>query len=273
MSGTPDLAPGAASLLEAEPRLGRAVGRRKAAAIGGRPILPVLSVMPGPWNPPAASQLGAGTIALAVLDGLLTGEGAPVLGPGDMIAPWGSAWVVATPVRLAVIGSAYLEPLRPWPGALERVRARAVAPKAIHGPPTGTLEERLAALLWWVALRWGTIQGAGVTLPPSVDLRAVSLLLDAEETPTALALAALRDDGVGTTRGGAMWLASGSRRPGRVPGRRDALRARAAVQVALARATCADSVELCDDLDLVLRRRDDLRRARGPAQSASVVER
>ena len=182
MSAPPDLAPSAASLLEAEPRLAHALGRREAAAIGQRPILPVLRVAPGPWNPPAAAQLGPGTIALAVLDGLLTGDGSPVHGPGDMLAPWGSAWVAATPVRLAVIGSAYLEPLQSWPAVLERIRTRAVVPNASLGLPAGTLEERLAALLWRVALRWGEVQGAGLTLPPILDLRALSLLLGAEET-------------------------------------------------------------------------------------------
>ena len=125
MSAVPGLADRAASLLEADPWLGRMLGRRDAAAVGHRAILPVLSVEDGPWAPPEPASLGTGTVALAVLDGLLVTADRELTGPGDVIEPWGAPWIACTPVRLAVIGRSYLEALRPWPAVADRVRARA----------------------------------------------------------------------------------------------------------------------------------------------------
>jgi hypothetical protein len=250
---------GAASLLDADPGVARAIGRDNAAAIGHRPILPVLAASAGAWTPPTAARLGPQTLALAVLDGLLLEDATSLHGPGDMIAPWGSTWVAATRVRLAVIGSAYLEPLRPWPAIAHRVHARAAAPTVTVPPPGDSVQRRLAALLWSLALRWGSFHHTALVLPSAVDLRALRLLLDVDEAQAAGALTALRDDGVVECRERSLWLSAGTER---TFSRRDTLRARAALQVALARRHCDDSADLCDALELVLRRHDDLRGAR-----------
>ncbi len=260
MAATLDIADRAATLAEADPGLVRAVGRRNAAGFAHRRILPVLAVAPGAWTPPAAGRLGRGTFALAVLDGLITEQDGGLQGPGDMIVPWGSHWVACTPVRLAVIGSDYLEPLSRWPAAQRRVRARLTAPPSGGRLEVGGLDERLLALLWWIALRWGSPREAGLALPPGLDERALSLLLDTRQANITLALAALRERGVGAARDGAIWLAAGPDSEARSPRRGEALRARAAVQLALARAACEDCADLCDDLDLALGRRAALRR-------------
>ncbi len=124
MGAVPGLADGGASLLDADPGLMRVIGRRTAAGFVHRRVLPVLSVVPGSWTPPAAARCGPETFALAVLDGLLTTEHRALKGPGDMIAPWGSDWVACTPVRLAVIGRAYLDAVARWPAMQQRVRSR-----------------------------------------------------------------------------------------------------------------------------------------------------
>ena len=78
----------------------------------------------------------------------------------------------------------------------------------------------------------------------------------------ALTLATLRKDGLGETRDGSMWLPSGREHGAGSRARRDALRSRAALQLALARAALDDCAALCDEIDLTLRRRDDLRAGR-----------
>ncbi len=129
MSAPPGLTDAAATLLQADPALARAVGARAATEIGHRAILPVLAVPAGRWDPPAAAHLGTGTVAFVVLDGLLVREAAlrDVLGPEDVLEPWddGTRWTACTPVRLAVIGARFVEALRPWPGATARLLARA----------------------------------------------------------------------------------------------------------------------------------------------------
>ncbi len=246
-------------MLDVDPGLMRVIGRRAAAGFVRRRILPVLSVAPGSWAPPAAARCGPDTFALAVLDGLLMTQSRAVKGPGDMIAPGGSDWVAGTPVRLAVIGRAYLEPLARWPAIQERVGSRLTPSPSRASADTRTLDERAVALLWKIALRWGSVREAGIALPRILDTRALSLLLDVSEVEVALALDALRDRGVGATRDGTLWLAASPDTGAGKPTRHDALRSRAAVALALARAACADSAQLCLDLDLVIARRDALR--------------
>src|SRR5215212_8973042 len=111
MRGHAALVDSRATLLEADPGLGRLVGVRGAASIGHRPILPVLDVAVGPWIPPRRAGLGPGAVRLTVLDGLLT-DGATVLGPGDPLEPWTRrSWTACTAVRAAVIGDAYADAL------------------------------------------------------------------------------------------------------------------------------------------------------------------
>jgi hypothetical protein len=236
-----------ATLLEADPRLGRIVGVREAAAIGHRPILPILDVATGPWSPPLRDGLGAGAVRLTVLDGLLT-DGARLLGPGDGFAPWaGGSWTACTAVRAAVIGDAYATALREWPAA-------AAWPGEGSGtliPSGGALEDRLLELLWRIALRWGAPAARGVALPGALDLLALHHILGVPETRLAIAFAGLGERGT-TIRNGLSWLLLTERQD---QARRDALLAAAATQLARARAARDDCLVLCELVELELARR------------------
>jgi hypothetical protein len=247
MSGRAALVDSCATLLEADPRLGRFVGLHEATSIGHRPILPVLNVETGPWTPPEPNGLGPGTIRLTVLDGLLT-DGATVLGPGDGLEPWtGGSWTACTAVRLAVIGDAYAHALREWPAAAV-TRGEGSGARV---PTAGELEDRLLDLLWRIALRWGVPAARGVALPRALDLLAVHHILGVPETRLALAFAGLRDRGA-TIRNGVSWLLL-TRREGEA--RRDALLGAAAQQLGLARAARDECLALCEIVQLELERR------------------
>jgi hypothetical protein len=247
MSGRAALLDSCATLLEADPRLGRIVGVREAASIGHRPILPVLDVVAGPWSPPERAGLGTGAVRLTVLDGLLT-DRATVLGPGDDVDPWtGGSWTACTAVRVAVIGDAYAYALRGWPTATVR---RGEGPKA-RVPTAGALEDRLLGLLWQIALRWGEPAAGGVALPRALDLPALHHILGAPEPRLALAFAHLRERGA-TIRNRLSWLLITGREG---EARREALLGAAAVQLALARAARDDCLALCELLELELERR------------------
>jgi hypothetical protein len=246
----------AASLLEAAPALAPQLSSRRATALGQRTLLPALFVRTGPWIPPAREQLGANALALTVAEGLLT-AGSALLGPGDAIDPWDAdrRWTACTPVRLAVVGGAYADALAEWPELTgPRIRSTAATGVPIAG---GELAERLLDVLWTVALRWGEPAAASVVLPRVLDLRALRLILGAAQADVALAVRELVE--LGAVRDArAAWelrLRPGSRR-------HDVLRARVALQLAIARSACDDCLALCEEIDLELHRRTDLRAGR-----------
>ena len=209
-----------------------------------------------------------------MLDGLLVRAPEVLVGPRGVIEPWGAAWVACTPARLAVIGDAYLDALRLWPETAERIRSGAAAAPAVVTPATGTLEERLLELLWRVALRWGEPRGDGSAAARARSTRrALSLMLAVPESELAPALAELRTDGLGATRDGALWLPAGREPLTGATARRDALRTRAAVQLALSRAVWDECAALFDALDLAVRRRDELRNAlTQPTSGGALVD-
>jgi hypothetical protein len=245
MSGRAALLDSCATLLEADPRLGRIVGVREAAAIGHRPILPVLDVAAGPWSPPARDGLGTGAVRLTVIDGLLT-DGATVRGPGDGLEPWTGNWTACTAVRVVVIGDAYAHALRQWPAAA----LRHVEASGARIPTVGGLEERLLELLWRIALRWGEPAARGIALPRALDLLAVHHILRVPEPLLAIAFAGLRERGA-AIRNGLSWLLLTGREG---EARRDALLGAAATQLALARAARDDCLALCELLELEFER-------------------
>ena len=117
MNAPPELLDRSSTLLDASPSLSHALGVRTALRVGHQPILPTLVVPAGAWTPPDAAVLGPATFALAVVEGLLLSVGRERLvhGPGDHIAPWSAdaVWAACTPVRLAVLGRAFTDALRP----------------------------------------------------------------------------------------------------------------------------------------------------------------
>jgi len=248
----------AASLLEIDPWLGAVLGPLEAAARGNHPVAPVLAVARGPWSPPPRERLGPGAFALVVLDGLLLddAQARTLAGPLDRVEPWDPAigWTACTNVRVAVIGESFVEAVRAWPEVVERLLARAgghVPPRAASGAP----EERLLALLWHLAARWGQREMGGIALPFALETGVFGRLTELPVADVTTALAALRRRSAAVRRDGGGWLlpAAGPHTAGGLSARRDALRARAVEQFAVARAAQADCNALCHDLDLAFR--------------------
>ena len=194
--------------------------RRRASA--HRPILPVLSRgARAAGCRPLPARSGPGTIALAVLDGLLvTRARSRWTGRGDVIAPWGSAWVACTPVRLAVIGRAYLDALRPWPAMPQRVRSRR------HAAPSGAHRRRRDARGATARRCCGgslcagaSVRGAGIALPRARRARAEPDARASRRCELARRSRRCATTALGATRDGALWL------PGRPRPRSRATRA------------------------------------------------
>jgi len=255
-----------ASLLEADPTLARMLGPWEGAERGHALILPVLSVPAGHWEPPDRAVLGAGTVALVVLDGLLAVEApAATLGPGDVLEPWDSreSWTACTPLRLVLIGSRFVHAVEAGPGAAARLVARARARPA-QAAAGGGIDERVLAALWRIAGRWGLPDGEAVALPRAVDARALAALLRLGEPEVAGAVALLVVQGTVVRRPGrglSVHAGSATSVPfGYSRERRDDLRARGAQQLAIARHARAEYTSLSEDLQGELARQ---RRRRG----------
>jgi hypothetical protein len=241
MSSPSGLTDRAASVLDADPGLVRALRAHDALAVGRAPLLPVLDLPPGPWPPLAREALGPGTCALAVLDGLLLHDGT-VHGPGDLLDPWGEGgdWLACTPARLAVVGAAFADALEPWPEVARlagRPRERALRLRA---------GEHMLDVLWRLARRWARPALGGLALPRALGVKALACLARLPEAQAGTTLAELEARGAVARRGHGAWVLL---RPGpdRPPG--EQLRAKAAEQCALARATLEDTAALLEHWD------------------------
>jgi hypothetical protein len=261
--GRPVVSERAASLREADPRLAAALAAGGATALADAPLLPVLTLAAGRWEPPEPGTLGPWTARLIVLAGWLWHAGGDVFGPGDGLDPWddgAGAWYACTAARLAVIGAAFaaaLEAARDvaGAGATPQGHTLRVAESSGEAP-----QERLLALLWRLAARWGRSGSDGTALPPELDAAALAGLLDVPGEQAELALAALLADGAVHPAGDGGWQLPAPPQGAGLRGRRDELRARLAAQLALARAVTADARALTEELRAERRRASAARR-------------
>jgi hypothetical protein len=239
-----------ASLQDADPRLGAALAAGGASALAHAPLLPVLRLEAGAWQPPSPVALGPQTARLVVLTGWLRRTGGEIFGPGDALEPWdeaGGGWHVCTGARLAVIGAAFaagLEAARDVAGAGATPRARTLR---LAQPCGEGGDERLLALLWSLAARWGRTARDGPALPPELDAVALAGILDVASDQTEATLAALVAHGALRLAADGGWQLCPPPRASGLRGRRDALRARMAVQLALSRAITEDAQALADE--------------------------
>ena len=200
-------------LLEADPELAGELDAALIAAVSA----PLLRLGPEPGlrvpDPPR------GAMGLLVLEGLLSRQvllsgrsSVELLGPGDLLRPWqddgGAAsvpstarWRVLEPARLAVLDLEVVEALRLVPGALdvmlERAERRAHALSArLAIAQMPRLEDRLVAVFWHLADRWGRVEPCGVTIPLRLSHRVLAGLVCAQRPSVSVALKHLADEGV-----------------------------------------------------------------------------
>jgi len=185
-------------------------------------------------------QAGAGTLTLddagasllLLLDGFLIREvvlagrtSAQVLGPGDVVAPPSVnapdlpceiRWTAHGPVRAAVLDRRWDAAAARWPplGRALRRRLAEQAERALLAAAVVALprvEQRVVAVLWLLAGRWGTMtaQGAVVPVPLTHDL--VGRLAGARRSTVSIAIGQLFESGVlGHGPGGRFVLRPGS---------------------------------------------------------------
>ena len=182
----------------------------------------------GAWTADALAYEGSGTPYAAVLlhgvvirDIVLPGvASAGLFGPGDILKLWGHAetslhdhmrWSCANDETVvAVLDDRMRRVTATWPGVGHVLRQRladqldsAELHRAIVSMPRA--EQRIFALMWMFADRWGTVTPDGVVVALNLKHELIGRLVGARRPTVSLALRALIDDGLLTRTADHRW--------------------------------------------------------------------
>jgi CRP-like cAMP-binding protein len=212
-------------LLDVEPSLAGYMPR-EGQELGRRLTVQVRTVPPGAVDPDALLDEAA-AFAAVILEGLIMhrvsiGEqpALRLLGPGDMMSSSSSSSSssltarsehrVATPVRIAMLDDRVLWLAQRFPRLFSGLQARVAeqqdrvaAQLAVCQLPR--VEDRLTAMLWLIAERWGRVTPGGTVVPISLTHDALGELVGARRSTVSLALKQLVEDGT-LVRNDGGWL-------------------------------------------------------------------
>ncbi len=205
--------PNAVQLLAIEPDIGRYLTAEERTE-AGRLVVPVRDVTPGQLD--LGGLLGSsGAFAALIVKGMVLHQlqiadqaALRVLGPGDILslsdAPpsmlTSSQRGVATPTRLAMLGSEVLLAARRWPRIVAGLHTR----MAEQGERLGTqlaicqlprVDQRLLSLMWLLAETWGHVTTHGTRLPMTLTHDTLGGLIGARRPTVTLALRELAERG------------------------------------------------------------------------------
>jgi CRP/FNR family transcriptional regulator, cyclic AMP receptor protein len=218
-----------ASLLDLDPDLGQLLDEPRRARARMELRVRVMGLPRGEWTGGALSSGYSTHLGLLVLEGAICREivladtvSSELLGPGDVIRPWGGSgatrllgeqarWHVLAAARLAVLTNGFGAALARYPEVyamlIERLddrTERLATLKAIT--QLNSVRRRLIALFWHLAERWGRMTPDGIVVPLTVSHRLLGELVGARRPTVSAALAALAQEGRLVRRQGGDWL-------------------------------------------------------------------
>ena len=188
--------------------------------------LPEVSLGAGPWELP---EEGSDELGYLVVAGMLLrrvtlhgGRSVELLGVGDVLLPWReerasfsrSEWEVVGHVRLAVLDLRPGSSLTQSPSSVATIvaraidRSRALALQSAIMSIVG-IEERLRALLWAFAERWGQVIPGGVEIEVKVPQAVLAEMVGARRPTVSLALGSLNDRGLLSAPEPGRWILKG----------------------------------------------------------------
>jgi CRP/FNR family transcriptional regulator, cyclic AMP receptor protein len=205
-------------LLVEDPELGRSLDQRRVREASQRLLVRALDLPRGRWTPANLSSNGAAPIGLLVLDGLLVREAtvghhpsAELLGPGDLLRAWEEPdaeillprtveWTALTPARVAIIDHAFALRAGQWPevfaALIERANRRAERLQVMQAIAHLTrVDDRLLALMWCLAERWGRVVPEGVLVSLRLPHRTLAAMIGARRPSVTTALGQLMSRG------------------------------------------------------------------------------
>jgi CRP-like cAMP-binding protein len=225
---------GTVHLLEVDPDLGRGLDIQRAREVSRRLVARALEIPRGTWSPSELLAGGSQPIALLIVEGLLVREAtvgdhpsSELLGPGDVLRaaedgddadallPRLIEWNALSAARVAVIDHALAVRAAQWPEVfacfVERAARRAerlVIMQAI-GHLT-RVDDRLQAMLWYLAERWGRVVPGGVAVDLRLPHRTLAGMVGARRPSVTTALGQLAARGEIERRPGGGWLLHGA---------------------------------------------------------------
>src|SRR5215217_2491381 len=207
---------GSIQLLEADPELARGLDPRRVREMSPRLLARAVDIPRGAWSPGRTLMGGSNPIGLLVLNGLLVREAtvgdhpsAELLGPGDLLRAWEDRdaevllprsvrWSALTNARVAVIDHALAVRAAQWPEIFAQLVERA-ARRA----------DRLLALLWCLAERWGRVVPDGVLVNLRLPHRTLAGMVGARRPSVTTALGQLIARGAIERRPDGGWILRG----------------------------------------------------------------
>ncbi len=200
------------ALLDEDPDLGLGIEEKDWPAARRRALAAVIEIEPPGWDTEEISQRATeGWLGLLVVDGILLRRvrvgrrlACELFGPGDVIRPWDADgeyeplpisvdWLVLRPIRLAVLDTAFVLRVAPWPSINGRIVSR-VAQRARYLALTHAVTHlprayaRLLILFWLLAERWGKVSKDGVYVILPVTHEVLAMLIGAQRPTVTIAL-------------------------------------------------------------------------------------
>jgi CRP/FNR family transcriptional regulator, cyclic AMP receptor protein len=228
----PEVGGGSVQLLDVDPELARGLDPRRAREAGQRLYARVIDIPRGRWSPSAGLLDGSRPIGLLILEGVLVREAtvgdhpsAELLGPGDLLRAWNDAdseellprtidWSALTATRVAVVDQAFAVRAAQWPEVFAALIARAArrAERLVVLQAIAHLtrvDDRLLALLWCLAERWGRVVPGGVLVSLRLSHRTLAGMIGARRPSVTTALGQLMARGELERRPDGEWLLRG----------------------------------------------------------------
>jgi len=229
----PETGSGSIQLLNADPELARDLDPRRAREAAVRLYARALDIPRGRWLPGTGLLEGSRPIGMLILHGLLVREAtvgdhpaAELLGPGDVLRAWDDgdqdellprsiAWSALTHTRVAVVDHAFAVRAAQWPevfaALLDRAARRAERLVVLQAIAHLTrVDDRLLALLWCLAERWGRVVPGGVLVSLRLSHRTLAGMVGARRPSVTTALGQLIARGELERRADGEWILRGA---------------------------------------------------------------